>query len=114
MVQKKEFPKELPFWGRLKIAKNRTTLVIDIEPAVNKNSGREEPGFVHREATHTKRKNFEPVIPNPDKDDPAPMYLRPPRKIPQRLVTPHNKDLTMPEDLKARYDKNNHKGEKDK
>lgn len=106
---KKAFPENFPFWARLKISKRRTTLVIDEEPVVNKKTKKTEPGFVHREATHTYKKDFEQVVPNPDRDDPAPMYLKRPRKLPKRMFEPHNKDLNMPETLRKRYDKNNKK-----
>lgn len=107
---KKQFPDKFPFWARLKISKNRTTLVIDESPAYDKQKHKMADGFVHREATHTQG-HGEPITPNPDKDDPEPMYLRSPRKLPQRMFSPHNKNLDMPEDLRQRYDKNNHKNE---
>lgn len=47
--------------------------------------------------------------PNPDKSDPEPMYLKRPAKKPKKLFAPHNKELTMPEDLKKQYEKNNKK-----
>ena len=100
---------KFPFWARLKISKRRTTLVIDEEEIIDKKSKKKEDGFVHREATHTKRKDYEEIKPNPDKDDKQPMYLKRPAKLPKRLFTPHNKDLDMPESLKKRYEKNNHK-----
>lgn len=106
-----EFPKSFPFWARLKISKNRTTLVIDSEMVVNKKTKKKEDGFVHREATHTQKKDYEKIDPNPDKDDPKPMYLKRPRKHPKRLFSPHNKELDMPESLKERYEKNNNKQE---
>lgn len=107
---KKDFPNEFPFWARLKISKNRTTLVIDVDEVLNKKTNKVEDGFVHREATSQYHKGLEIVIPNPDKDKrPHPMYLKNPRKIPKRLVKPHNKDLEMPSDLKNRYDKKNHR-----
>lgn len=109
--QKKEFPKRFPFWARLKISKRRTTLVIDEDEAWDKEHKRYVDGFVHREATHTQKKDFEPVIPNPDKDDPKPMYLKRPRKHPKRMFEPHNKNLAMPAALKERYEKNNRKGD---
>lgn len=108
---KKKFPKKFPFWARLRISKNRTTLVIDEEQGIDKKTKKEEDLFVHREATHTKG-HGEPIIPNPDRDDPDPMYLRSPRKLPKKLFIPHNKDLDMPEELKQRYEKNNHKDDK--
>lgn len=37
------------------------------------------------------------------------MYLKSPRKLPVSMFSPHNKDLSMPEDLRQRYDKNNYK-----
>ena len=106
---KKEFPTEFPFWARLKIDKNRTTLVIDEAMAYNKKTKKFEAGFVDREAIHTYRKDYEEVSPNPDEEDTRPMYLKRPTKKPKRLFVPHNKDLNMPEYLKDRYDKNNHK-----
>lgn len=107
--KKKEFPKTFPFWARLKISKKRTTLVIDEERIVDKKSKKLEDGFVHREATHTNKKDFEKINPNPDKTDSKPMYLKRPTKLPKRLFEPHNKDLDMPQNLKDRYSKNNKK-----
>ena len=65
--QKKEFPKKFPFWARLKISKKRTTLVIDEEEIVDKKSRKKEEGYVHREATHTPKKDFEKI--NKNKQD---------------------------------------------
>ena len=106
---KKEFPTEFPFWARLKIGKKRTTLVIDEEKYLDRKTKKMEDGFVNREATHTYKKEFEKIFPNPDKDDKEPMYLRRPTKKPKRLFEPHNKNLNMPQHLKNRYDKNNRK-----
>ena len=107
---KKEFPKEFPFWARMRISKNRTTLVIDEDKVKNKKTRKEEEGFVHREATSKKHKGFEEIIPNPDKSKrPEPMYLKRPRKLPKRLFEPHNKKLEMPDNLRERYSKNNNK-----
>lgn len=107
------FPIKFPFWARFKPNKGRTTLVID-EEQDNKN----EILFVHREAIHCAEDNkyvlsgdYEKVFPNPDTSDPDPMYLKRPHKHSIRVFEPHNKNLTMPEDLKQRYDKNNHKEE---
>lgn len=108
--QEQIFPNRFPFWARLKIYKNRTTLVIDETPVRDKHKKKTVDGFVHREATHTKGQG-ESIIPNPDKGDPKPMYLKNPSKLPKRLFKPHNKDLDMPEDLRQRYEKNNHKCE---
>ena len=105
--ERKKFPEKFPFWARMKIAKNRTTLVIDEEPYFNSKSGRFNNKFVHREATHSYKKDYEEVIPNPDNKDNKPMYLKRPRKHPQELFKPHNKVLTMPENLKEKYSKNN-------
>lgn len=107
---KKQFPDKFPFWARFRISKNRTTLVIDEAPAYDKQKHKMVDGFVHREATHTQG-HGEPITPNPDKDDSEPMYLRSPRKHPKYLFVPHNKELDMPEDLRQRYDKNNHKND---
>ena len=104
-----DFPKEFPFWARIKIGKKRTTLVIDEEKVINKRTKKIEDGFVDREATHTPRKGFEKIHPNPDPMDEKPMYLKRPSKKPKRLFEPHNKSLNMPKHLKDRYDKNNYK-----
>lgn len=88
-----------PFWARLKIGKNRTTLVID----------EEGEDFVHREATHTPKSDHTMISPNPDKNDPKPMYLKRPRKLPKRMFKPHNKPLDLPEELKKQYEPNNKK-----
>ncbi|MGN0804062.1 MAG: hypothetical protein ACI4MS_01635 [Candidatus Coproplasma sp.] len=107
----KKLHKRFPFWARLKIGKNRTTLVIDEEPVKNKRTNKTEDGFVHREATHTARNDYEKIDPNPDRTDPEPMYLKRPKKAPQRLFKPHNKDLDMPEEIRKRYEGNNDKKE---
>ena len=104
-----DFPKKFPFWARIKIGKKRTTLVIDEEKVINKRTKKIEDGFVDREATHTPRKDFEKIYPNPDPMDEKPMYLKRPSKKPKRLFEPHNKILNMPKHLKDRYDKNNYK-----
>ena len=104
---KRELPNEFPFWARLKISKKRTTLVIDEEIFKDKKTNKEEDGFVHREATHSFRKDYEKIEPNPDKDDSKPMYLKRPSKLPKRLFEPHNKNIYMPEHLKNKYKKNN-------
>ena len=105
-----KFPSKFPFWARLKINKNRTTLVIDEDKVTDKNTKKLVDGFVHREATSEYHSGFEEITPNPDKDKrPDSMYLKSPRKLPKRLFKPHNKQLDMPEHLRERYDKNNHK-----
>lgn len=105
-----EFPKKFPFWGRLKIGKKRTTLIIDEEIVINKKTKKLEDGFVHREATSKYHKGFEEISPNPDKDKrPNSMYLKSPRKLPKRLLETHNKNLDMPKHLKDKYSKNNKK-----
>lgn len=104
---KKEFPKEFPFWARLKISKNRTTLVIDEVITTNSKTNKLEDMFVHREATHSYKKEFDKISPNPDTSDKKPMYLKRPTKKPKRLFEPHNKKLLMPQSLKERYGKNN-------
>lgn len=109
---KEKFPSKFPFWARLKISKNRTTLVIDEDKALNKQTKKYEDGFVHREATSKYHKGFEKIEPNPDKTRKnEPMYLKGPRKLPKTLFKPHNKYLKMPKYLIDRYDKNNHKDE---
>lgn len=104
-----KFPDKFPFWARLKISKNRTTLVIDEDVAFDKQKKKEVDGFVHREATSVYHTGFEEINPNPDKTKSEPMYLKSPRKLPVSMFSPHNKDLSMPEDLRQRYDKNNYK-----
>lgn len=93
----------------MKISKKRTTLVIDQEEAIDKKSKKLEKMFVHREATHTYRKDYEEISPNPDSTDEKPMYLKRPTKKPKRMFEPHNKNLSMPEHLKEKYSKNNNK-----
>ena len=108
--KKKEFPKEFPFWARMKINKNRTTLIIDKDLVKNKKTKKFEDGFVHREATSIKHDGFEEIKPNPDKSKRTnSMYLKGPRKLPQRLFQPHNKQLEMPKKLREKYFKNNYK-----
>jgi hypothetical protein len=108
-----KFPNKFPFWARLKIGKRRPTLVIDEEPVVNKKTKKIESGFVHREVTHTKGAGEE-IKPNPDKNDPEPMYLKKATKLPKRLFRLFNKHWEIPEKLKERYEKNNHKDKEKK
>lgn len=105
----KEFPTTFPFWARLKIEKRRTALIIDEDIATNKKTNKKENVFVHREATHTYKSEYQEIKPNPDKSDLKPMYLKKPKIKPKRMFAPHNKELTMPEDLKKQYEKNNKK-----
>ena len=107
--KKREFPEKFPFWARFRVNKNRTTLVIDEEIINDKKSGKPVEGFVHREATHTAKKDYEKVYPNQDKDDPKAMYLKRPTKHPKREFEPHNKNLDMPKQFVERYEKNNKK-----
>lgn len=105
---KKEFPKDFPFWARLKINKNRPTLVIDETEVLNKKRNKFVDGFVHREVIHTKKNSdYEEIVPNPDPKDPKPMYLKRPRKLPKTLFKPHEGGWTMPDHLRKRYEKNN-------
>ena len=101
------FPNKFPFWARLKIGKNRTTLVIDEAKVLNKRTKKQEEGFVHREATSTASSKYEEINPNPDKSKSKPMYLKKPTKKPKSLFKPHNKQLSMPEYLRKKYEKNN-------
>lgn len=107
--KKKEMPSTFPFWARVKMDKRRTTLVIDEEDGYNKKTKTNESLFVHREATHTSKKDYEKIDPNPDRTDKSPMFLKRARKLPKRMFEKHNKDLDMPKHLKERYDKNNKK-----
>ena len=103
-------PTKFPFWARFKKdEKKRTTLVIDEEMVKRKNSNKYEDCYVHREATHSYRKDYEKLFPNPDKTDKDPMYLKRPTKKPKRLFEVHNKNLDMPKHLIDRYSKNNKK-----
>lgn len=108
-----QFPAKYPFWARLRIGKQRTTLVIDDEVISDKkNTKKRVNGFVHREATSVYHKGFEVISPNPDKNRAKKgedMYLKSPRKLPQKLIMPHEKTLSMPDNLKRRYAKNNRK-----
>ena len=103
--ERKKYPAEFPFWARLKIDKCRPTLVIDEAPAKNKKTGRLEAGFVHREAIHTYKKDYEEIKINPNTKDSKPMYLKRPSKLPQRLFKPVNQTMEMPDHLKERYKK---------
>lgn len=87
-----KFPKEFPFWARLRICKNRPTLIIDETKVVDKKTKKIVPGYVHREATHSKIKGSKPIEPNPDPKDKSPMYLKAPRKTPRKLFKPINKN----------------------
>lgn len=98
------FPKKFPFWARLRISKKRTALVIDEEK-----DEKDKIQFVHRETTSQYHKGLEEISPNPDKDKDGSMYLKRAEKKPIKLFEPHNKNLDMPEELRQRYDKNNHK-----
>ncbi len=104
-----QFPTEFPFWARFKVNKNRTTLIIDEELVFDKKKKKDVEGFVHRESTHSPKKDYEKIFPNPDRSDPDPMYLRRPTKKPKTQFKPHNKKLDMPQRLKERYEKNNKK-----
>ena len=106
---KKEFPERVPFWARFKPSKNRTTLVIDRERVPIKKTKRTEEGFVHREATHSARDDYELISPNPDKTDSGAMYLKRPTKKPVRMFEAHNKDMEVPAHLQKLYEKNNKK-----
>ena len=108
-INRDKFPKEFPFWARLKFGKNRPTLVIDEDLAKDKKKKKLVPGFVHREVIHTYKKNYEEVFPNPDKSDPKPMYLKKPVKTPIVLFTVNNKKMEIPKNLKEKYKKNNKK-----
>ena len=112
--KQKEFPDKFPFWARLKIEKRRTTLVIDETVEANKKTQKVEEHFVHREVIHPKGdgtnvKGYELIKPNPDPLDEKDMYLKSPKKLPKRLIKPHNRVLNMPRSLKERYEKNNKK-----
>lgn len=108
-MSKKEMPDKFPFWARIKIDKYRTTLIIDEEEVFNKKTNKVEDSYVHREATHTEKKDYEKISPNPDITDKEPMFLKRPKKHPKRLFEAHNKNLRMPKHLKLKYEKNNNK-----
>lgn len=73
---------------------------------------RMEEGFVHREVTHTKKQDYLPVIPNPNKKDKTPLYLKAPQKKPKRLFKPLKENWTIPKNIEKMYDKNNNKKNK--
>ena len=99
-----------PFWAKLKIAKNRPTLVIDEDMVRDKQKNNKlVPGFVHRESTHSEELATETIFPNPDTTDSKPMHLKSPRKLPKRLFAPIDRPMKMPEHLQKRYEKNNNK-----
>lgn len=108
-IENNGFPQKFPFWARLKVFKNRTTLVVDEKVVANDSSNKQEEFYVHREATHTKGRG-EKIFPNPDKTDPLPMYLKSPRLLPKKLFVPHNGNLDMPDYLVELYKGNNKKG----
>ena len=88
-------------------------IVIDEEQAKRKNSDTVDDCFAHREAIHCDDDNkyvlsgdHEKIFPDPDTSDNLPMYLKRPHKHPKRMFAPHNKNLTMPENLRLRYEKN--------
>ena len=108
-VKEEKLIEKYPFWARLKISKNRTTLVIDESPVYNKKTKKIEDGYVHREATSKSKPDYEEIYPNPDKTKNEAMYLKRPRKLPKKLFTMHNKNLDMPKYLKERYERNNKK-----
>lgn len=103
------FPNRFPFWARLKFGKKRTTLVIDEDTAYDKQKKKMVEGFVHRESTSVKHKDYEEISPNPDKDKKGSMFLKRPKKTPKHLFEPHNKTLDMPNSLIERYKNNNNK-----
>lgn len=105
-MDKDGFPSDYPFWARLKIGKNRTTLIIDRSLVKDNTKTKLVLGFIHREATSKYKKDREKIYPNSDKTKKDPMYLKSPRSIPKNLVKKHNKNLDMPKHLKERYSKN--------
>ena len=56
-----------------------------------------------------KKKDYEMIYPNPDRNDSKPMCLKRPTKLPKKLFKVHEKNLSMPKHLKERYSKNNKK-----
>lgn len=110
--RKQSIPDRFPWWGRMKIAKQRPTLVIDKDKVRNKKNGKVVDAYVHREVTHSFKKQYEKVDPNPDRTDPRPMYLKNPRKVPMGMIRPDNKNWEILRNLRERYAKNNKKGEK--
>lgn len=115
---RKKFPEEFPFWSRLKISKNRPTLVIDEDYAWDNVKNRYVDGFVHREVIHVdendikKQKKYELVRPNPDKDDKQDMYLKKPTSLPMILFKPIPQSFDMPKKFIEKYSKNNRKKKK--
>ena len=94
-----KFPENPPFWGRLRIGDEHPTVVIDEKPAWDKQKKKMVDGFVHRELTHGKKTPGLPIK-NPDANDTEQAKLERPRKLPQRLIRPLDKDWPIPEELK--------------
>lgn len=87
-------------WARLKIGKTHTTIVIDEDKDYDKQKKEIVDGYVHREATHTSKKDYEEIKPNTDKSDVRSTYLKLPQKTSKHLFKSHNKNPDMPEDLR--------------
>ena len=110
-ISKNKFPDNYPFWARLKINKQRTTLVIGEVDVVDKKKKKIVPGFKHRESIHVKdeskakKRGYEKIYPNPDASDERPMYLKKSSSLPKELFKPHNKKLSMPKKLYEKYKK---------
>ena len=100
---------KFPFWARLKKNKNRVVLIIDEDLAFDKKKKKYVSGFVNREATHSYKKGFEKVYPNPNPKDSRPMYLKKPNKKAKYEFAPIGTKLNMPKILADRYAKNNKK-----
>ena len=94
-----------PFWAVIVFSKRRPTLVIDEAEALDKIKKKYVPGFVHREATHSYKKSYELISPNPNPQDKRPMYLKKPRKAPKTFFRSINKNYSIPEHLKTKYSK---------
>ena len=100
---------KFPFWAIIIFDKRRPTLVIDEAMVYDKRKKKDVPGFMHREVTHTNKKGFEKIYPNPDPNDTKPMYLKKPSKKPKTFFRDIDKKLDMPKYLKDRYSINNKK-----
>ena len=94
-----------PFWAKIRFDKERPTLVIDEDLAFDKRKKKLVPGFVHREATHSYKKGYEKIEPNPYPKDPNPMYLKKVRKTPKSFFVLEKRKIKIPKYLKEKYSK---------
>ena len=98
---------KFPFWARVVFDKERSTLVIDEADVLDKKRNKYIPGFVHREATHSYKKEYEKIEPNPNPKDKRAMYLKRPKKTPKSFFVKETRYFKIPKYLIEKYSKNN-------